>query len=275
MFFISILIGMTLGGSILCVIDFVFPGLFLPVVALGMRLMGIMLIWCGVGVYCARSMQTGACYIEDLPKPQNVLLLHIGNSGVRIVKTEKDVCNTLINRRMRLRFKDMGNSVPLAGHLFQISMETFGQTIPVEILNFIQRVKQKYKISDKKELYDLYDKLKNLKEKEDLYDIPLMVAAMKDENIKKELMDAELDDIRHLRLLLFDGHTLDMLAYKDFDETSSPYDNESIISRTIAHRAEQRTGYMYAGGVEWGKIVIPAMVVLVLGAVAYQIFGGG
>ena len=89
MFFLMVLMGFLATGSILCIIDFVIPGFFVPVVAIGMRFTGIMLIWCGVGIYVARATGTGGSLLIDLPNPNTVKLLHIGNSGAKLLNSVK------------------------------------------------------------------------------------------------------------------------------------------------------------------------------------------
>ena len=98
---------------------------------------------------------------------------------------------------------------------------------------------------------------------------------MADPEKRRKIFDMSLDDIRNMTELLYDGRPVNVKQYLDWDESANSYDNESIISRTLAHRAEQRVSYRHLGGTDWAKIVIPLTIILIMGAIAYQIFGTG
>ena len=275
MFFVTMLVGFGLVGSMLCLIDLLLPGIFIPFVAMGIRYMGVVLIWCGIGVYLARASSTGGGLLMDMANPNTVKLFHIGNSGAKIVNSRKGELNSLLVRgKNRMRIKDMGHSIPVAGHEVQFSCQTVGFSLPLPILNAIDKWKKRYNVRDKKEFLELYNQIRGIKSYKDLEDIDFLKPVMADPDKRKYLFDMSLDDLRNMSEVLFDGHTLNIKSYLDWDESANPYDNESIISRTLSHRAEQRTSYRFAGGMDWAKIVIPLSILFILGAVAFQIFGG-
>ena len=283
MFFVMLLIGFASIGSILAICDIVFPGFFFPFVAVGIKMTGLILIWCGIGVYLARATSTGGYLFIDLPNPNNTLLFHIGNSGARILKAAKAELNSLLvkKKKHRMRIKDMGHGISVAGHEVQVSCQTAGFTFPLWLLDLIDKWKGKYGMRNKEEWQRVYDQLKEIKDSDTgfilekkLLDIDILKPVMADEKKKRVLLSMSGEQLRNMKELLFDGSTVNAKAYLDWDESANPYDNESIISRSLAHRAEQRTSYRFGGATDWAKIVVPAAIILIMGAIAYQIFGG-
>jgi len=277
MFFIMILLAFVAVGSILSIIDLLLPqGMLIPFVAMGIKYIGIILIWCGIGVYLGRAKTTGAYHIIDLPQPNSTKLLLIGNSGLRVINAIKGELNSLIVKgKNRMRLKDMGYSNYLCGHEIQLACQTVNITIPVLVLDAINKWKTKWGVRNKKEFIKLYNEIKNISSYADVDKIECLKPIMADPEKRKVILDMSLDDIRNLKEVLYDGTTIDIKSYLDWDETGNPFDNESIIGRTLAHRAEQRTSYKYGGMTDWGKIVIPAVLLLIGGAIAYNIFFAG
>lgn len=274
MFFVMLMVIFGMVGTILIIIDYLLPGIFIPFVAMGIEYMGVMLMWCGIMVYLARAYSTGGALLVEMPNPNVVKLFHIGNSGAKLMNSVKGDLNSLLVRgKRRMRVKDMGHSIPVAGHEVQFSYQTEGFTIPIIVLDAIDKWKNRYGVRDKKEFLELYKQIRGIKSYGDLRNIEFLKPIMADPQKAKLLLDISLDDLRNMSELLFDGHTINIKSYKDWDESANPYDNESIISRTIAHRAEQRTSYRFAGGMDWAKIIIPIIILFIGGAIAYQIFG--
>ena len=282
MFFVMLLIGFVGVGCFLMLADVFIPGFFVPIVAVSIRYLGMILIWTGILVYLGRNFSTGANLLVDLPDPRRTLLLHIGNSSAKLVKSIKGELNSLIVRgRNRMRVKDMGDSINVAGHDLQISCQTVGFTLPLWLLDLIDRWKKRYGVRNKEEFLKVYNTLRSIRDddpsfviEEKLGSIDVLKPVLSDSVKRKELLSLSPGQLRNMSELLFDGRTVNVKSYLDWDESANPYDNESIISRTLAHRAEQRSSYRFAGGVDWGKIAVPLAVILIAGAIAYQIFGG-
>ena len=278
MFFTMLLVMFVMCGSLICMVDTFIPGFFIPMVAVMMRWTGVILIWTGVGIYLARSYQTGAALFTDLPNVRTVKLVHQGNSGARFLNSFKAELNTLVTKGSkpgsRMRIKDMGKGIRIAGHEVQFSTQTVGYTYPPQIIDVFSRWRKKYGIRNRDEFLKLYEQIKGIRSYVDLEHIDFLKPVMADPIRRKVLLDMKLDDLRNMSELLFDGSTMDVKSYLDWDEAANPYDNESIINRTLAHRAEQRTSYRFGSATDWAKIVIPASIILIMGAIAFQVFGG-
>lgn len=275
MIFVMIVIMFMLIGSILVMLDFLLPGFLIPLVRMLMSYTGIIMMWSGVLVYIVRHMQTRAYYLSDLPNPNNVILFNIGNSGARLIKTKKAEMNTLlVHGQHRMRFKDMGNSINMGGHQIQVSSQTQFITFPLWALELVDKWKKRYEIRNKEELLKLEEYLKNIKTHDDLLNIPALKTVLADPKKKEELWKIPIEEIRLLSERLWDGTTRNIKSYMDFDESASAYDNEAIINKTLAHRAEQRNSLRSIGGIDI-KIIITLMIILIMGGIAYQIFAGG
>jgi len=273
MFFLTLLICFVAIGSCMTVIDFVMPNFFIPFVAMGIKFLGIILIWCGVLLYVGRAKSTGAGYFIDLPNPNKTILLLVGNSGARFLSTTKGELNSLIAKgKHRMRLKDMGFSNYIAGHELQVACQTVNVTLPIPVLDAVNKWRKRWHSRNKEEFLDLSKQLKDIKSYADVEKITMLKPLMENPETRKYIFDLSLDDIRNMRELLYDGQTIDIKSYLDWDETANPYDNESIINRVLAHRAEQRTSYRMGAAGDWAKIVIPVVILFIGGAIAYQLF---
>ncbi len=74
---------------------------------------------------------------------------------------------------------------------------------------------------------------------------------------------------------LYDGTSANIRDYYDFEESAAPYDMDSFVTHQFAHRTWQFNTYSKMGGIDWQKAVIPVTILLIMGAIAYQIFGAG
>jgi len=269
----TILVCFFILGMVFNMFDTLFPIPLIPLVVLGFRWTGLCLIGVGSFLYMARAIMTGANEFIKIPNPNRVKIIDVGESGAKILDAKKDVLNHL-KRKDRL-WSDMGGGTTIAGHQVQLSVQTINYTTPIWLVDLIQRYKEKYGVRNKENLYKLYENLRNVEKHTDLFNIPELDPVLKDPEKRKELLSMSIDDIRRMSELCYDGKIRDMTTFKDFDETVSAYDTESYVKRILAHRSEQRASYRYVGGVDWTKVVIPLAIILIVGAIAFQIFKGG
>jgi len=271
--FVQLLFGLLFAGSIFIMLEMVLPGQN-AFFYMSMKYIGVICIWMGPILYYMRSVIVGAIHFIEIPNPNKTILLNMGNSGAKLSIMEKAEMNSLRHRKQRLRYRDMGGGTRIAGHDFNLGSQTSGITYPIWVIDLVQQYKDKYGVRDEKELLNLYNDIRGITSHDDLYKISFLKPIMADGDKRTVLMNMSLDELRNMSELLYDGRTINIKSYLDFDERSSPYDNESIIARTLAHRAEQRQSYRFGASADYMKYVVPLAIILILGAVAYQIFKG-
>jgi len=276
MFFVSIMVCFYLVGVMLMLESIMFPGFFMTPVDMYVQFTGLILASVGIFLYISRAAQVGGHHFTDLAKPDNPIIIHLGNSGAKIYRGKKTDLNRIeIRGKHRMNLKDMGDPIYIAGHEVFLSSQTNNYTYPLWVIDLVDKWKIKYGVRNKREWQMLYDQLKNIKNYSDLDEISLLKPVMSDPEKRRFIFDMSLDDIRNMKELLFDGATKNAKAYLDWDESANPYDNESIIKRTLAHRAEQRSTYKVLGGrLDYGAVAIAFFIILVGGAIAFQVFGG-
>ena len=263
-------------GTVLCMFDTIMPGVLVQVVSLGFRWTGIILMWTGSMLYIARSYQTGGSHFTEPPSPNHTILLNMGNSCTRIIKCKKDILNTLIHKPSKKRFKDMGESLHIAGHDVQISNETQYPTYPLWLIDLIDRYKKKYGVKTHDELINLYEKLReNVSTHEDLFKIPELNPILSDDELRENLMNTSIEDIHNLQETVYDGRTINLEAYLEWFENSTAYETESLINKTVDHRIGQDASYRFAGGVDWGKIAVPLFIIMLGLGLFYQFLVSG
>lgn len=275
--FAGLMYGMVMGGLIMMMWDIIFPYVpLLPLVKLSFTVMGAMLIVVGIVLYHGRARNTTADQLTPMPKPQLTKCLHLGKSGAKIITAKKEEPNRLRAKTKRgwMNIKDCGDAINLAGHDFVITAQDCGHNFPLWLVDAVDKWKEKYGVRNEEEFKQLYEQIKKVNYIEDLAEIPFLEPILANPEKKKILEDMDLDDIRNLRELLFDGRTIDIKAYLDWSEGATPYDNESIISSSVARIRAEDASLKYGGFTDWGKIVLPIIILFIGGAIAYQIFGG-
>lgn len=278
MFFLMLLLSFGAIGSIICMIDTILPGFFIYPVDIFVRWTGIILLWCGVMVYVGRQLSTGGGLFGNLANPSRTICLHVGKSNGKWLNARKAEPNRLkakgVRHKGNMNIKDMGESINVAGHDVVITTQDDGHTIPLWICDLVDKWKRRYKIRDEKELEDLHGQIKNIESYKDLDKIPFLEEVMSDPEGRRRILDLSIDELREMRELLFDGRVVNVKSYLGWAEGATPYDNESLIESEVAHHRAQDSSLRYMGGVDWGKIVIPMVILLIMGAIAYQIFAG-
>lgn len=266
-------------GTCLAMSDMIFPGFFVPVVALMVRWTGLILAWTGVMVYIGRDVMVGGSKLVDLANPNRTLCLHIGKSNAKILSAKKSEPNRLkargVGRSGNMNIKDMGESLNLAGHDLVVTTQDDGHTVPLWLCDLVDKWKKRYGVRSEKELMKLYDKIGDIKSYSDLETIPFLQPVMNDPERRKHLFDLSIDEIKEMRERLFDGRTVNVFSYLGWAEGATPYDNESLIESEVAHHRAQDSSLRYLGGMDWAKIAPVLLMLLIGGAIAFQIFGTG
>ena len=289
MFFNILLIMFALAGFCVAFLDIFIPGFFVPIISIGLRTTGWIMVAVGVMLKVSRSVNTGSHLLDDLPKNNEEIVLLEGNSGGRLIKVKKDIINTVVGtakihgfKKVRIRLHDTGGNTRIAGHEFGIGGENIGYTVPLKILQYVHKIREKYLVEDRQQLIELGRELKALRDPDkfvslemQLEKIELMKPVLADEKLRKQILGMKVQDLRNMTEILYDGTVFNIKAYKDFDATTTPYGNEGIIDRKLAHRSMEQQNYVNKPLSDWGRLVIPITILIIGGALAYQMIAGG
>jgi len=276
--FVQLLFGLLFAGTMFIMLDMLPIGGANPFFYTSMKYVGVICIWMGPLLYYVRDVITGAHNINEMPNPLLAKIIHMGKSSGRIMKAKKVDPNRLICKTKTgyMNIKDTGDPINIAGHDLFITSQDIGHNIPVWLCDLIDKWKTKYGVRNEDEWSKLYEKIKNIKSYADLENIEFLKPVMADPEKRKLILDMDLDDLRNMRERLYDGRVINAKAYIGWSEGATPYDNESIISSTVAHHRAQDMSLKTLGGTgDYMKYIIPLAIILILGAVAYQIFKGG
>lgn len=275
--FSTIMYGMVMGAVFILFFEFFVPITLFPEVKLMMQVLAIILIFIGVGLFHARTVTTQGSKLLPLPNPNYTLCFHQGKSGVKIIRAKKEEPNRLRAKTKRgwMNIKDTGGTMNMAGHDLAITSQDDGHNYPLYIVDAVAKWKDTWGVRNENEFDKLYDQLSKVEYYEDLEKIEFLKPILADPDKKQAITDMDLDDIRNMRELLFDGRTIDVKAYLDWSEGATPYDNEAIISSSVARiRAEDRS--LVLGNMpDYTKYIIPMIILFIGAAIAVQILGGG
>lgn len=264
-------------GIVLMMWNVIFPYMPLfPIVEMGFKIFGAIFIFIGILLYQGWAKRTTADQLITLADPTKTKCLHMGKSGGRFLTAKKVEPNRLRAKTKRgwMNIKDCGDAINLAGHDFVITSQDSGHNYPLWLVDAVSKWKKKYGVRNEDEFKKLYDEIKGIKTLADLNKIEFLKPIMADPEKRKVFIDMEMDDIRNMRELLYDGRTIDIKAYLDWTEGATPYDNESIISSSVARIRAEDMSLRYGAMTDWGKYIIPICILFIIGAIAYQIFGG-
>jgi len=280
MFFLTILLMFGMFGTLFMLVDMWFPIYLIPMVSMGLKTMGAMLLWIGVGLYIMRSYSTGAHVFIDLPNSNQTICVHQGKSSTKFIKGRKTEPNRIQAKgkgyrgtTTNMNIKDTGLPLNVAGHDVMITSQDIGHNIPLWVADAVDKWKQKYGVRNEEEFLSVYNQIKNIKTHRDLERIEFLQPLLKDADKKFKLYSMKIDDLREMKDLLFDGRVVNVKNYLDWAESATPYDNESIIDSDVSHRISQMGNFLKGQSGDMMKWIIIMFVLVIIGIVAYQGFG--
>lgn len=279
--FLMILICFGLFGTLFMLVNLWFPITLVPFVQMGLQTTGTILLWMGIIVYLMRVYSTGANAWIMLPNPLKTNCIHQGKSGAKIIRGSKQEPNRIRARGKGYRnsgkwmnIKDTGEALNVAGHDTVITAQDVGHNFPLWVIDYIDTIKRNFKVKDEKEFFDLHDKIKEVKSHEEFFKIPELQPLFEDTEKKHYFEQMELDDIKEMKCLIYDGRVINYKQYLDWSEGATPYDNESIIDSDVSHRLSQMSNFLKGGSGDMMKYVIIMFIIVIIGIIAYQGFGG-
>ena len=281
MIFTMILYLFLLAGSFLMILDyftyFVLGIPLIPMVSIGFKVTGFVLAFLGVVLYHSRATKTYASKLIPLPNPSNTICLHIGKSNAKLLVGRKEEPNRIRAKgtnKQYMNIKDTGKSINVAGHDFTVTAQDVGSNLPLWVCDVVSKWKEKYGVRNEEEWLKLYNQIKNIKKYSDLEDIEFLKSILADDDKRRKIFDMSLEELREMRELLYDGREIGVKEYLDWADEATPYDNEAIIESTISQMRAQDQDLRNMQMMDMMKWIIPLVILLIFGAIAYQIFVG-
>jgi len=279
MMFVTILIMFALMGSLFMMMELWFPIPLIPLVNMGMEVTGAILIFIGIMLYLMRSLGTGACHLIELPNALDTICIHNGKSNAKILKGKKQEPNRIRAKGKGYRgsskfmnIKDTGDAINVAGHDVVVTSQDVGHNIPLFIADAIDIWKRNLKVNGHDELVAIQKQLEHIRSHDELKSIPVFAKMLEDPEKAEVLLGMDLDDIRELSAVLYDGRTINIRSYLDWFEGATPYDNEAIIDSDVSHRLSQMANFLKGSTGDMMKYVIIMFIIVIIGIIAYQGF---
>jgi len=271
-----------LGGSVCIMLPILMPEMFIWMVFQGLIIIGIMMIWIGCLLYAARSVSTGAYFLNELSKPGTVLSLHERRGGTGRLKKGllAPLEHIIVGKDMIC--KDTGGRIRVAGHRIVKTTDTVNHTVPDWASQYLHIIKKKYMVDDLEKLTVLYKKLHDLKQpipgvitlEDQLKLIPELNVIMQDPVKKQELLRMSLENLQQMGELLYDGQVIHYKDYERFQEAAAPYDLESYVKRRDVQRILEMIHFRDINTPDWMKWAIIIFILLIGAGLAYKMIGG-
>ncbi len=237
------------------------------------KLLGMVFYFFGLVLLIVRMMQTGVIPVLDLPSTKRVILFHQrrGRNPNTTILVGKLTDLEFIRSKNKL-FKDTGGGFRIAGHDCRRTHETIAHDIPDWLSQYFYDIRQKYGIEDLTEFKTLRKELKALSDVEplepQLEKIELLKPIMKKTETKKALLDMDIDDLRDMTELFFDGATHHGEEVEHFIESSTPNELDALEKQTYLNDMMRERNYTDPGEVNWAKWVPILGFLLLTGAIA-------
>jgi len=201
------------------------------------KLLGIVFYFFGLVLLIARMMQTGVIPLLDLPNAKRVILFHQrrGRNPNTNIFVGKLTDLEFIRSKNKL-FKDTGGGFRISGHDCRRTHETIAHDIPDWLSQYFYDIRQKYGIEDLTEF--------------------------------KTLLDMDIDDLRDMTELFFDGATHHGEEVEHFIESSTPNELDALEKQTYLNDMMRERNYTDPGEVNWAKWVPILGFLLLTGAIA-------
>jgi hypothetical protein len=242
-----------------------------------MRIFGMMFEFLGLVIIGARAFGTGANIWMDLPSDKWINLIHSHIRGkdpdAKFMKARRLDLETL--KCKNKLFKDVGGGFRIGGHSSRRTYETIGFTMPDWLSEYFHKVKEDFGLTNSDEFRALKTALKLLTDpkkppfksiEEQLKEIELLKPIMKDEVNKHALLDMDINKLKNLEYIFYDGITHNGDEVELFIDSATPNEIDLLSGQTILNELRRNINYNKGQGTDWGKWM-PWLIVLMIGAV--------
>lgn len=206
-----------------------------------MDIIGMILIVIGSVVLSSRISSTGVGALLSLPRPDRIILIHKFVRGkdpdAKIIQGKR-LSQEYIRYKNHL-FKDIGGGFRIGGHSCRLSFETIGFTIPDWLIDYMNKMREKYNIKNSAEYLDFIERLKKIDKnknlEQQLRDIPNLKPLLDDPEKRNYLLSLSYDDLMKLEELCIDGKT------HNIEDVSNIFIN---VMTPVEMDAQARTEYL-------------------------------
>lgn len=260
--------------------------LFLPpypsqllILVVGIRVMGMMLLFIGLIIIGARMIGTEIGMWFELPSNKWINLIHSHIRGTdpdtHFIRAKRLDLETLKSKKKL--FKDVGGSFRIAGHSCRRTYETIGFTMPDWLSSYFHKIKEVYGLKNSDEFKKLKEQLKALVEptsfntlENQLSKIDLLKPVMNDENRKKVLIDMPLEQLKNLEFAFYDGVTHNGDDVELFIDSATPNELDVLEGQTYINEMERTHHYRdksqsdFVKYIPWMIVMMFAMAVVIM-----------
>lgn len=291
-FVMLFLIGIMLNGM-----DMVIPmtSQNMPLIALG-KFFGNILLILGFVVITARLMQTDASKLLDFPSNGVVKLFHQRrgrNPNTRIMNGK--LTDLEFIRAKNKLFKDTGGGFRLAGHDCRRTHEIICHDIPEWVSQYFYDIKKRYGVKNLEQFHELRKALQSLQPEYtakvmdgklgfevsqkvtlemQLKDIEFLEPIMKDPVKKKELLKLNIDQLKSMSEVFFDGVTHHGEEVEQFFESVTPNELDALEKQQYLNDTMRERNYRDTMQYDWTKYAAPVFWILLGLGIAYVLLKG-
>lgn len=261
-------------GMLMCSIDMFYP---IPSLLWNMmfKMMGLGIGFIGILILAGRSNQTGAGVWLDIPSQNSTICIHSGITGKRLdpnakfIKT-RDIGLGILKGKKKV-FKDTGSGFRIAGHDVRRTHEKISADIPEWLGQYLYQLKHKYNVKNDTDLFSLYKDLQTINSVKDLENIKILEPILKDDTKRMKLYTMDLDDLKKMKEIMFDGESIHMEDVENFIKLAKPNELDTWITQEINKNTLEKRNYRDPGTqIDWNKW-LPAlgffMIIGILGTV--------
>ena len=251
-------------GVMLLFSDFYIPPQLLGLI-MSIKMMGGALVFIGVIVMVARDKQTGAGAFLDLPSQGTVICIDSGiankrlDPNAKIVKT-RDIGLGILKGK-KTAYKDTGGGFRVAGHDVRRTHVKISADLPEWLGQYLYQIKKKWKVRNAKEMREIWDELRKLHKPVAGIDVltqmemvEIFKPALKDEQVRNYVRNADIDELKNMTEYLFDGETVHMEDVENFIKLASPNELDTWITQEINKNTLENRNYRDPGSnIDWNK----------------------
>ena len=234
------------------------------IIIFSLRIFGMMMSFLGTIILGMRIIGTNVGMWLDLPSDKWINLIHSHIRGTdpdaKFLKARRLDLET-IKAKNKL-FKDVGGGFRIAGHTCRRTYETIGFTVPDWLSDYLHRIKEDYGLTNSDEFRDLKKALRGLTDpkvhpftsiESQLNEIPLLKPIMNDPVNKKVLLDMNIDKLKNLEYMFYDGVTHNGDNVEQFIDSATPNEIDLLEGQTFMNEMDRNKNYLKGNNTDWAK----------------------
>jgi len=232
---------------------------------------GFIFMIIGVVILFARTRQTGASTLLNLPREDEIKVFYTpGHSTNTRILNGKLLTDNLIRTKNDLLINYKGGGYRIAGHECVRVHGNVAANIPEWLEWTISAYREKYSIDNIQTLWDLYERLRNLDPKQDkmkqLAGIPQLNDALNHQESYQLILATPVEDLMQMAEYIWDGQVVRLdPEIDDFIQTATPaYIDQYAKKEYVSRKNRDQFTKSNKGGVDWSKWALPIGILLFL-----------